>query len=52
MVLTEFPGECSHESCGVVCFGSCCKSMSASSDEVFILVVLRKNTVKVFVLVE
>ena len=33
-------GCCSRRSCGVICFGSSCKSVSVSSNEVVIVVVL------------
>ena len=37
--------------CVVVSFGSSSRSVSVTLDEVFVVVVLRKNTVKVLVLV-
>ena len=39
----------SDRGCGVLSFGSCNSSMNVSSDEVFDIVVLSKNTVKVLV---
>ena len=42
---------CSHKSCVVTSFGSSGRSVSVTLDEVFVVVVLRKNTVKVLVLV-
>ena len=42
---------CGRRSCVVVSFGSSGRSVSVSSDEVFVMVVLGKNTVKVLVLV-
>ena len=44
-------GRCSSRSCVVVSFGSSSRSVSVSSDEVFVVVVLAKNTVEVLVLV-
>ena len=41
---------CSRKSCVVVSFGSSSsRSVSVSSDEIFVIVVLGKNTVKVLV---
>ena len=42
---------CSRKSCVVASFGSSSRLVSVSSDKVFVIVVLRKNTVKVLVLV-
>ena len=42
---------CSRMRCVVVSFGSSSRSVSVTLDEVFVVVVLRKNTVKVLVLV-
>ena len=42
---------CSRKSCVGVIFGSCSRSVSVTFDEVFVVVVLRKNMVKVLVLV-
>ena len=44
-------GRCSSRSCVVVSFGSSSRSVSVSSNEVFVVVVLAKNTVEVLVLV-
>ena len=41
----------SDRGCGVLSFGSCNSSMNVSSDEVFDIVVLSKNTAKVLVFV-
>ena len=42
---------CSRRSCVGVSFGSSIRSVSVTFDEVFVVVVLRKHTVKVLVLV-
>ena len=42
---------CGRRSCVVVSIGSSSRSVSVSWDEVFVMVVLGKNTVKVLVLV-
>ena len=42
---------CSRRTCVVASFGSSSRSVSVTLDEVFVVVVLRKNTVKVLVLV-
>ena len=42
---------CSRRSCVVANFGSSSRSVSVTLDEVFVVVVLRKNAVKVLILV-
>ena len=42
---------CCRRSCVGVSFGSSIRSVNVTFDEVFVVVVLRKNTVKVLVLV-
>ena len=42
---------CSRRGCVGVSFGSSSRSVSVTFDEVFVVVVLRKNTVKVLVIV-
>ena len=50
-LYVRYHGRCSSRSCVFVSFGSSSRSVSVSSNEVFVVVVLAENTVEVLVLV-